>query len=193
MKNIFILPALALLACLSCAKESYPPIVYTNKSARDITFRTTEKDSPLYKLSKWNSAIPSGSTLTLDSDERGRTAIFAVYPPYIGWSWKNNDIYAIEFDHDSVKVPAIPLHITNQTTEAITLTEKQGYLYQETGNSETVDVPAAADASTPGQETAAIYTKTPQFELSGNTYPAKVSFQYNAGTNTMEALLTSGH
>lgn len=187
MQKNYFLPALVLLVCLSCAKESYPPIVYTNLSNRDITFRTTEKDSPLYKLNKLDPNLP-GSKLTLDSDERGRSEIISVYPPYIGWEWKNGDIYAIEFQNDPTKLPPINLHIKNTTTEAVTLTEKHGYLYQgETDDPEKVEVPAA------GEKTVKIYTQTPVFELSGNTYPASVSYQYNAADSTMNVFVTAGN
>jgi hypothetical protein len=178
MKKIVWVMALCVFA--SCGSGDYSPFVYTNRSTYAVSFRTNEKDSPLYGLKK-------GEFKSLDSDVRGRDEIASdsLKPAYVTWKRKGadpghgrtGDIYHIEF----IERESFPVEITNNTSEAITLTETGGYL-----EPESVDVPAS------GTPSARVYTETPEFAISENKKPAAVRFnstEDTAGKKIMHVLL----
>jgi hypothetical protein len=164
MKKFLVLPFAAFFVLAACKTDDYPPFVYTNMSPYDISFKTAEKDSPEYQLKKIDGK--NADSMTLDSDVRGRAEIDggSLKPVYTDWRQAGDDVYSIEFFERT----SIPVKISNNTAEEITLSEKKGYLKLE---AEGLKVAAGAT-----DVDAVIYTKTPSFEISGNTYPAAVSF-----------------
>jgi hypothetical protein len=161
MKKFLGLTLAVLFALTACKTDDYPPFVYVNKSPYDISFKTAEKDSPEYRLEK---AGTTPRSMTLDSDVRGRAEIVgtSLKPAYADWKMAADDIYNIEFfERESMTVK-----ISNTTDYTITLSEKRGYLKPEEKKIEQ----GAKDVE------AQIYTQTPSFEISGNTYPVKTDF-----------------
>jgi hypothetical protein len=150
---------------VSCGTGDYPSFVYTNNSKWPVTFKTMEKDSPVYSL-----AI--NEVRTMDSDIRGRSEIDegSIQPRYVGWSRAKNDIYDIQFTDKT----AIPVHVSNATGKALTLTEKGGYLEVPGSTESSIEIADDADGAA---VIANIYTETPVFEVTGNKFPAAVSFR----------------
>ncbi|MDR2133593.1 MAG: hypothetical protein LBP27_00695 [Treponema sp.] len=168
MKKFFVLVPAVLFALIACKTDDYPSFVYTNTSPYDISFKTYEEDSPEYRL-KGKDGTKSFS-MTLDSGVRGRAEIngTSLKPAYTDWRRAGNDIYSIEFfERDAVTV-----RISNTTDDKITLSEKRGFL-----KPEKPEIEPAKDQGEVKETEAVIYTKTPSFEISGNTYPAGVDFR----------------
>jgi hypothetical protein len=179
---LILLAALFVLA--ACKTDDYPSFVYTNTSAYNISFKTAEKDSPEYSLKGKDGT--GNYSMSLDSGVRGRAEIdgASLKPAYTDWRRAENDIYSIEFFTRT----AIPVKITNATNAAITLREKGGYL-----DPPEPKIAAGAGTGSTGEVEALIYTKTPSFEISGNTYPAKASFNIVSENqlDTMYVLISS--
>jgi hypothetical protein len=176
MKKFLRLASAALFLLTACETGGYPPFEYINNSPYDISFKTAEKDSPEYQLKR--KAGTTVYSMTLDSDVRGRAEIDgdSLKPVYTDWRQAEGDIYRIEF----FERDAITVKIRNTTGDKITLSEKRGYLKPE--KKELASGAAEIDA--------VIYTKTPSFEISGNTYPAKTDFHMAADKSVMYVLIS---
>jgi major membrane immunogen (membrane-anchored lipoprotein) len=176
MKKYIFLVLAAFLLLVSCGGSDYPAFTYTNNSTADsVTFRTGERAFIVYSLG-------TGSSLTLDSEERGREEILdsSIVPVTVGWRRMSGDIYSIEFldKKELYKDLKLPVTIENKTVDTITLKEKNGFM----DPNEIAEITSAGKSLT---DAIFIYTEKPIFEVSGNNLPVLIKYDITAGTMTI--------
>ena len=130
MKNTMVSIIILGLLFAACGSGNYQDIKYTNKSSKDITFKTAERNSDAYSLAK-------DASITLSSDVPGRADIKTISESLVKWEYNKGDVYDIQFiDRKSQK-----LTIINFTNFDIYISEKNNLLAEQIVKAKSAETP----------------------------------------------------